>query len=221
MSEKILGGPAYSLLELELSPGEEVWFEAGAYVYSRGDVDIKTSTGGIGAAIARKLLGGESIFLNKIKAKTKAVVGLAPKTPGDVIGVDLNGSLLVQDTSYLAHTGNIKVTVAWRGLKGWLSEGQFFWLKLEGSGKAWISSYGAILLKELSPGEKMIVDNFHLVAMDPTIDWKARKFGGLKSFLLGGEGIVFELKGPGRVWMQSRLLPELAGLLYKYMPKNK
>lgn len=218
--ERILGSPAYSLLEVELSPGEEIWFEAGAFVYSRGEVEVKTSSGGLGAAIARRLLGGESFFLNMIRARSRAVVGLAPSAPGDITSVEVSGELLVQDTSYLAHMGELKVTVAWRGLKGWLSEGQFFWLKLQGEGKAWLSSYGAVTMHELKAGERMTVDNFHLVAMDPTIRWKVRKFGGFKSFLFGGEGIVFDLEGPGRVWLQTRLLPALAGLISRYLPKS-
>lgn len=220
VDERVIGRPAYSLLELELSPGEEVWFEAGAFVYSKGEVDIKTTSGGLRSAIARKLLGGESFFLNMIRARTRTLVGLAPSAPGDITGLELSGELLVQDTSYIAHTGDVKVTVAWRGLKGWLSEGQWFWLKLKGRGKAWLSSYGAITVHELGPGEKMTVDNFHLVAMDPTVKWKARKFGGLKSFIFGGEGIVFDLEGPGRVWLQTRLLPALAGLISRYLPKK-
>ncbi|MEB3807027.1 MAG: TIGR00266 family protein [Desulfurococcales archaeon] len=220
MKERIVGGPAYSLLELELNAGEEVWFEAGAFVYSRGPIEVTTTSGGLGSALKRKLLGGESFFLNVARARGPSVVGLAPSAPGDIVGVDIAGELLVQDTSYLAHYGDLKVTTAWRGLKGWLSEGQFFWLKIEGRGRAWLSSYGALETYTLQAGETMIVDNFHLVAMDPTVQWSARKFGGWKSFLFGGEGIVFELRGPGRVWLQTRLLPALASLVYRYLPKK-
>jgi len=213
--------PAYSLLKVFLSSGDRVVFEAGAFVYGRGPVEYKTGTMGIGSAIKRALLGGESFFLNVAEAKGQAEVWLAPNVPGDIADVELDGKLFVQDSSYLAHTGRIKVTTAWRGLRGWLAEGEFFWLKLEGQGLAWLSSYGGIDMVELRSGEKLLVDNHHLVAMDASVEWKPRKFGGFKSFIFGGEGIVFELKGPGRVWIQSRRLPGLAEALIPFLPLRK
>ena len=48
------------------------------------------------------------------------------------------------------------------------------------------------------------MDNFHLVCMDDTLSYKIRKFGGLKSFLFGGEGLVFEVEGEGKIYLQTR-----------------
>ena len=72
----------------------------------RGEVEVSTGTGDIGSAIARRLFGGESVFLNTIRTKGRgAEVWIAPDTPGDIGVVELNGSLYIQDTSYLAHVG--------------------------------------------------------------------------------------------------------------------
>ena len=210
--------PAYSILKLYLRPGETVVFEAGAFIYSRGPLRFQTRSMGVGAALKRALLGGESFFLNMAVAEGDSELWLAPDVPGDIAPVEVQGQLLVQDTSYLAHTGSIRVTTAWRGLRGWLAEGEFFWLKLEGHGQAWLSAYGSIDRVDLAQGERILVDNHHLVAMDHTIRWTPRKFGGFKSFIFGGEGIVFELEGPGRVWIQSRRLPGLAEIISKFLP---
>jgi len=48
------------------------------------------------------------------------------------------------------------------------------------------------------------LDNTHLVAMDDTLDYSIRKFGGLKTFFFGGEGFVFTVRGSGRLLLQSR-----------------
>jgi len=210
--------PSYSLLKVFLSRDERVVFEAGAFVYGRGPLRFETRSMGLGAALKRALLGGESFFLNIAVAMGDSEVWLAPNVPGDIAPVELDGVLYVQDTGYLAHVGDITVTTAWRGLRGWLAEGEFFWVKLQGRGTAWLSSYGAIDMVELGPGETVLVDNHHLVAMDATVKWDPRKFGGFKSFLFGGEGIVFELRGPGRVWVQSRRLPGLAEALIPFLP---
>ncbi|RDD52970.1 MAG: AIM24 family protein, partial [Candidatus Korarchaeota archaeon NZ13-K] len=95
--------------------------------------------------------------------------------------------------------------------------GQLFWLSLRGRGIVWLGSYGALEIRELKAGEKATVDNFHLVAMDSTVGWSVRMFGGLKSAVLGGEGIVVDLTGPGRVYMQTRNPIALADYVYRYV----
>jgi hypothetical protein len=46
-----------------------------------------------------------------------------------------------------------------------------------------------------SPGQHLIVDNFHLVAFSATCNYKVTKFGGLKETILGGEGLVTKIEG--------------------------
>jgi len=213
--------PTYSLLKVELNPGESVTAEAGAMVLMKGDVKVKTHTGGLAKALLRGIFGGESIFLNTYTAESPAELWFAPSVPGDIAYIPLAGSgYIVQDMSYLAHHGDIDISVAWRGLKGLLAEGELVWLKLEGVGGAWVNAYGGLSRVDLKPGEKIIVDNFHFVAMNEDIKWRVKKFGGWKSFFLGGEGLVLEVEGPGTVYVQTRILPPLARLIRKYMPSS-
>ncbi len=220
MEYKIEYRPSFALLKVSLSPGETITVEAGSYMLHKGEVEIQTKTGGLLKGLARSLLGGESMFMNTFVARSPSEIWIAPSVMGDIIEVDLNGTLYVQDMSYLAHTGDIDVTVGWRGLKGLFAEGELVWLKIEGRGKVFINSYGAIERIDLNPGEKITVDNMHFVAMDGTVSWRTRKFGGMKSFLFGGEGIVMDVEGPGRVWVQSRNLPIFARVLRKYLPSS-
>ena len=220
MEYKIEYRPSFALLKVSLSPGETITVEAGSYMLHKGEVEIQTKTGGLLKGLARSLLGGESMFMNTFVARSPSEIWIAPSVMGDIIEVDLNGTLYVQDMSYLAHTGDIDVTVGWRGLKGLFAEGELVWLKIEGRGKVFINSYGAIERIDLNPGEKITVDNMHFVAMDGTVSWRTRKFGGMKSFLFGGEGIVMDVEGPGRVWVQSRNLPIFARILRKYLPSH-
>ncbi|HIP66168.1 MAG TPA: TIGR00266 family protein, partial [Pyrodictium sp.] len=41
-----------------------------------------------------------------------------------------------------------------------------------------------------------------------------------KSFLFGGEGIVLEVQGPTKLLVQTRILPPLAQLIAKFLPKE-
>ncbi|MCD6263930.1 AIM24 family protein, partial [Candidatus Bathyarchaeota archaeon] len=109
--------PAYSLLKVQLEPGEELTSEAGAMVLFRGDLEIKTHTGGgLLKGLLRGIAGTEAVFLNTYRAKSPAEVLLAPSLPGDIAYIPLeDGSYVVQDSAYLAHIGDVDVEVAWRG----------------------------------------------------------------------------------------------------------
>jgi uncharacterized protein (AIM24 family) len=82
-----------------------------------------------------------------------------------------------------------------------------------------VSSYGAIHLVELQPGQRYVVDTGHMVAFDETVQYDVGRAGGWKSTLLGGEGLVCKLTGPGRFYLQTRspdsflqwLVPKLPG----------
>jgi len=215
-------GPAYTVLKVYLEPGESVYAEPGAMLLVRGDVEVETSSGGILSGLKRALLGGESFWINRFTAGPGGgEVWLAPGVPGDVEAVELSGEAwVVQDTGYLAHYGEVEVSASWRGLRGLLAEGELFWLKVEGRGVVWVSGYGGLETVEVPAGESLVVDNMHLVAMPADVDYSIRKFGGLKSFIFGGEGLVVEIRGPARVVVQTRVLPPLARLLARFLPRR-
>ena len=43
-----------------------------------------------------------------------------------------------------------------------------------------------------------------MVAFDENVGYKVTRVGGLKSTLFSGEGLVCELTGPGKIFLQSR-----------------
>lgn len=220
MRYEVTSRPSYSLLKVYLSPGESLTAEAGAMIYMSPNLEIKTQAyGGALSSIKRAFLGGESLFFNTFTAKGGAEIWLAPELPGDVVSIELDGSreLIVQDSSYLAHFGDLSIDVVFTGMKGLLAEGQLFWLKLSGRGIVWLGSYGAIEARELGPNERATVDNSHFVAMDSTISWNVKLFSSLRSALLGGEGIVIDLLGPGRIYLQTRNPMALVDFLYRYV----
>jgi uncharacterized protein (AIM24 family) len=87
-------------------------------------------------------------------------------------------------------------------------------IKATGQGTLFINTFGAIDKHTLNPGETLIVDNFHLVAFSDTCQYRVKKFGGLKETLLGGEGLVTEITGPGDVYIQTKNVRELVDWLW-------
>ncbi|MEB2836831.1 MAG: TIGR00266 family protein [Desulfurococcales archaeon] len=211
-------GPAFSVLKVRLSPGEAVTAEPGAMMLIRGDVSVETKSRGILKGILRSLAAGESFFLNTYRANGPAEVWFVPPMPGDIAAIELKGDeWVIQDMSYLAHAGDVDVSVAWRGFKGLVTEGELVWVKASGRGTVWVNSYGAIDKVRVAPGERVVIDNFHFVAMPSNVNYKITKVGGLKTFLFGGEGIALEVWGPAEVLVQTRMLPGFARILARFM----
>lgn len=219
MEWEFSGKPSYTILKIKMNAGDWLQAEPGAMVLMKGNIEVKTTTGGgIIKGLLRSIASSESMFLNTYIARGPAELWLAPGAPGDIVYVPLNGdAYIVQNFAYLAHHGNIKFDVEWGGFKGLLTEGELLWLKLSGYGGFWITSYGTIEIVDLQPGESMTIDNFHFVAMNSGTRYNIRKFGGWKSFILGGEGIVADVYGPSRVYLQTRTIPVLASMLEPYL----
>jgi len=222
MEHEVLYRPSYSLLKVTFSPGESLVAESGAMVSMSDGVEIETSMrGGMLGALKRKVLGGESMFMNTFTAAEGGEMTLAPSMPGDVAAVAMEGrTLFAQSGAYLASSPEIEVDTKWGGAKTFFSREGLFLLKLSGVGTLYLSSYGAIHDIELAAGQKYIVDTGHMVSFDEGVEYKVKRVGGLKSTLLSGEGLVCELTGPGRISIQSRSLDSFISWLAPRLPSS-
>ncbi|MFN3360713.1 MAG: AIM24 family protein, partial [Pseudanabaenaceae cyanobacterium] len=69
-------------------------------------------------------------------------------------------------------------------------------------GKAFLGCFGGVL-ERVIPGV-FVVDTGHLVAYDPDTKIKIRWAGSWIGSLKSGEGLVMELIGRGKIYLQSR-----------------
>ena len=223
MQVEISSGPAFAFGEVTLPPGGAVRVEAGAMAMTRGDVDIATSTQGGFMKGLRRSLGGESFFVNDFSSKSGGLVGVAAALPGDKVLAALDGSqdVLVQSGSWIASDPSVDVDAKWGGGKTFFSGEGLVLLRCSGRGDMLMSSYGAIRFTTLAPGETITLDTGHVVAFDAAVQYKVRKAGSWKSTLLGGEGLVTDFTGPGRVWLQTRSSSDLIGWITSRLPASR
>jgi uncharacterized protein (TIGR00266 family) len=215
--------PSYTHLIVELEDGESVVAEPGAMVGHSSNVSVETSTSRDGLlSSAKSMLGGESLFANEFVAEGgPGRVTFAPPAPGDVMEHELDGdTLYTTDGAFLASTAGIDLDSELGGLKSMLGEASLTPLALKGTGTAFITAYGGLERLDLEAGESYVLDNEHLVAWDDTVDFETRSVGGLKSSLLGGEGLVFEFTGPGTAWYQTRDLDAFVSVIQPRLPTN-
>jgi len=205
MEIKELHRGAFAAVSIRLDVGERIKVEPGAMVAMDSNVKVETKSGGILKGLKRAFFGGESFFFNYYEGPGEIV--LAPLLIGDIIVLDLNGEMLVQSTSFLAASDNVEVDTKFGGFKSFFMGEGIFLIRLSGNGKVVFGSFGGIVEKELLPGEEYIVDTGHVVAFDSTITYDVKAFGGIKSFFFGGEGLIVRMKGPGRIFYQTRNYP--------------
>ena len=222
MQVDINSGPAFAFGEITLPAGGSVRVEAGAMAMTRGDVQIATSTQGGFMKGLKRTLGGESFFVNDFSSGTGGIVGVAAALPGDMTSVTLGSAgLLVQSGSWIASDASVTVDSKWGGGKSFFSGEGLILLKCTGQGDLLLGAYGAIRSHDLAAGEVLTLDTGHVVAFEDTVQYSVRKAGSWKSTLLGGEGLVTDFSGPGRVWLQTRSSGDLISWIQSKLPPQR
>jgi uncharacterized protein (TIGR00266 family) len=233
---KIFGNDL-QFVEVELDPGESAVSEAGAMMYMTQGIQMNTvfgdGSGTAGSGIMDRLIGagkrlltGAGMFMTIYSnlGQGKQRVAFAAPFPGRIVPMDLaslGGELICQKDSFLCAARGVSIGIAFQrrmgvGLFG--GEG-FIMQRLQGDGLVFVHAGGMIHSLDLGPNESLRVDAGCIVALQPGIDFDIQFVGGIKSALFGGEGLFFaNLKGPGKVWLQSLPLSRLADRIYKAIP---
>ncbi|MFC7019177.1 MULTISPECIES: TIGR00266 family protein [Haloarcula] len=216
--------PAYTHVVLDMEEGESVLAEPGAMVSHSASISIETTTSRDGIlSSAKSLLGGESLLANEFTARGgPGRLTLAPPAPGDVSHHELTDeTLYAVDGAFLAADPAIDIDSEFGGIKSVLAGASITPLALKGTGDVFIEAFGGLESVELEAGETYTVDNEHVVAWESSVDFDARRVGGLKSTLLSGEGLVMDFTGPGTVWYQTRGLDSFIAAIAESLPGNR
>ena len=200
--------PGNTAARVQLAAGESWKAEAGAMISMSPDLDVSTTThkksGGSFFKAAKRMLAGESFFLNHFTASGReGELWLAPSLPGDLIEVDVTETpLIASGGSFVAADGGVELDLNWQGFTSLLSGESAFWLRLTGHGKAILNAFGTIYPFEVE--NAAIVDTGHIVAFPETLSFSLSKAGrSWVSSFLGKEGFVCRFEGRGNIWCQS------------------
>ncbi|MCW4018228.1 MAG: TIGR00266 family protein [Candidatus Bathyarchaeota archaeon] len=219
MKYEIKYKPSYAMLVVKLDQGESITAESGSLTYMDPTIEARTRKRekSFWGTLGLSLIGGQSFWVNDYTAHANdAEVGLVAAPVGDIEKLEVKSGkgYIIQKSAYIASTQGIDLDIKWEGFsKGLFGQGLFM-IKATGDGQLFINTFGAIDTHTLGAGETLIVDNFHLVGFSDTCNYKVTKFGGLKETLLGGEGLVTEITGPGDVHIQTKNLKEFVDWLW-------
>jgi uncharacterized protein (TIGR00266 family) len=224
MKFEIVGASMQTLL-VELDEGEAMYTERGGMAWL-SNVDMDTGAkGGLMKGLGR-MVSGESLFMTTYTARRGGgKIAFAPEAPGSVLSIALSPrqAMLCQRDAFMCAEDSVDLSMHFHqrlgaGLFG--GEG-FFLQKVEGPGHVFFEIAGEAYETTLEPGAVLSVDPGHIALFEPTVDFSITRVKGVRNMLLGGEGLFLaKLTGPGKVWLQSLPLPNLAAKLNRYIAKS-
>lgn len=225
MKYSIEGAPLPVVI-CDLEAGESMITEKGAMSWMTPNMKMETSGGGMGKMIGR-MFSGENMFQNRYTAEGgPGQIAYASSFPGSILAFEIgNGKeIIAQKSAFLASTDGVTLSVAFqKKLGGGLFGGEgFIMQRLSGNGTAFIEIDGYVKEYELAPGQQMIIDTGYLAAMDATCTMDITTVKGLKNMMLGGEGFFNTVvTGPGKIYLQSMPINQIAGVLQPFLSTNK
>ena len=222
MEYEIIKNPM-GLIQFTMNKGESVTAEAAAMVYMKGNIETNTRMrkSGFLKSLKAAALGGESFFVNEFIAHDdECKLGLTGNVLGDIEVIHVNEEFIIQSGAFIGSMGELTLDTQWQGFTKGIFGSNLFMLKTIGEGDMFVNGWGGIISTELKEGEKMILDNYQLVAMSSSADYKVTKHGSLKTTLFGGEALVIEITGPGIVYVQTKNFMEFVRAIVPYLPKR-
>ena len=205
-----------------MDPGEQVRAESGAMMATSAGVGITSSTqGGVVKGLKRSVLGGESLFVSTFTAPAGGGwIDVAHHLAGDIVvtGVSADEPVSITRGCWLASSSGVDLDTKWGGFKNLFGSEGAFLVRASGEGPILLACYGALDTVTLAAGESMTVDTGHVVAFTHSMGFRTRRIGNWKSTILGGEGLVVDLTGPGDLYLQTRSQPAFISWIASRMP---
>lgn len=220
-----LHGTVMQTLDVYLSHGESMYTESGGMAWMKGDIEMNTNTrGGLMAGLGRKL-AGESLFMTTYsnRGAQEALITFTPEAPGKVVPIKLGAdqTMICQRDAFMCAEESVDIKMHFRKRlgTGFFGGEGFILQQITGPGYAFLEIPGEVREYALTAGETMRIDPGHIAFFESHVHYDITAVKGLTNVLFGGEGLFLAtMTGPGRIWLQSMPLANLAGKLAKYLP---
>lgn len=219
-------GTVMPSLEMRLRRGDAVYTESGGMAWMTGGINMDTNTrGGIGKMLGRAL-SGESLFLTTYTCEAEqALIVFTMESPGTILPIELAAgqSIIAQKDSFMVAEDDVTLEMHFRRKlgTGFFGGEGFILQKLTGPGIAFCEIAGEMRTYTLKEGQTMKVDPGHIALYEPTVDYDIEMVKGISNMFFGGEGLFLAtLRGPGKVWLQTMPLVNLARAIRRYIPTS-
>lgn len=226
MKYEIKGTPMPTVI-CYLDQNEMMKTERGAMSWMSENMDMQTNAGGsVGKAFSR-MFSGESMFQNTYTALNgSGMIAFSSSFPGEILPVKIEEgkSLVAQKSAFLASESGVDMSIFFQKKlgAGFFGGEGFIMQKFAGNGMVFLEIDGSLVIYDLQPGQSMLLDNGYLAAMDETVSISIERVKGVGNVLFGGEGLFnTKVTGPGRIWLQSMPIFQMAGSIRHYIASGK
>ena len=221
-----LKGGTFPVVVCSLDNGEKMITEKGSMTWMSQNMEMTTSGGGGLGKMFSKAVSGESIFQNIYTANGSGMIAFGSSFPGQILPLEVapGRDYIVQKSSFLASEANVELSIHFNkkigaGLFG--GEG-FIMQKLSGNGIAFVEVDGELVEYELGAGQQLVVSTGYVLGYESSVSMDIQQVKGLKNKFLGGEGFFNTvLTGPGKVWLQTMPIPNVANAILPFLPLEK
>jgi uncharacterized protein (TIGR00266 family) len=226
MKTKITG-TTLPVLEIGLEPGDTIVAEPGEFAWMTESVQLKTTAMTAGAkglfGVLGRAMSGGGLFMTEYSVQQgQGLIAFAAKVPGQIMQVDVEPGhgYMIHRHGFLCATQGLSLSMGFqKSLGAGIFGGNGFILQhLEGTCNAWVELGGEIVTYDLAAGESIQVHPGHIGMFQDSVTFDMRFMRGISNALFGGDGLfIAHLTGPGKVWLQTLTLPNLAHALAPYM----
>ena len=219
-------GNIMQTVDMWLKEGESVYTESGGMAWMSANMQMETSgKGGLLKSLGR-MFSQESFFMTTYHCTgEEGLITFANELPGTILPFHLEDGeeIICQKDAFMCARDSVELSVHLRKKLGagfFAGEG-FIMQKVTGPGVAFLEISGELTEYELDEGQVLKVDPGHVGAMEPAVDMDISMVKGVKNMFFGGEGLFLAtLTGPGKVWLQSMPLSNLANKIGSALPKG-
>ncbi|WNY23800.1 hypothetical protein MmiHf6_11160 [Methanimicrococcus hongohii] len=226
MKYEIKGTP-FPVVTCYLERGETMVTEKGAMSWMTDKMKMETNTGGGLKKGLSRMFSGDSFFLNNYTAEgDNQFITFGSSFPGRILDFNLDGgkTFIAQKDALLAMEKSVEMNVHFKKKAGagfFGGEG-FIMQKFSGSGYVFLEIDGDVVEYDLKAGERLVIDQGHLAAMEETVSFDITTVSGAKNILFGGEGVFLgTLTGPGKVWIQTMPMGNLVDIILSRIPPSR
>ena len=229
MQHEIIGS-TMPVLSISLEKGEHIVAVSGELSWMSSSIQMNTTTnaaggGGLFGALKR-VVGGGSLFMTEYRAEgAPGTVAFATKLPGHIVPIEIAAGqvYMIHRHGFLCGTPGIELGVGFQQTlgAGVFGGSGFVLQKMTGTGSAWVELGGEIVTFDLAAGETLRVHPGHVGMFEGNVKFEITRIKGITNMLFGGDGIFLAaLTGPGRVWLQTLTVSNLAHAIIPYLPSK-
>lgn len=221
-----ISGSVMQTVSIDLARGETIYAQTHAMAWMSDGITMDTHTGGGLFAGLKRAMSGGSLFITEYSAEQAGHVAFAPRFPGQILPVALatGQSLICRKETFLCAEKSVSLEIALQQRLGagfFAGEG-FILQRVTGPGTVFLDLSGEVVQKTLGPGERLRVHAGHIGMQEPSVSTDIQMVRGFRNILFGGEGLFLAtLTGPGKIWLQSMPILNLAEEIARHLPSGE